>query len=242
MTTNPGGGVDLANFYRGMEPSFPAAPVAGASPCALLGAKGSGRSSMLFQYALQVALGGGRVVYVSSSEPSQQRRPLLPARLDEDEDAEEAFGRIGLKYISEMQDLQMYFASLVAPPDLLVIDTWTDILPPDTTPADCALKTMALLQNAIAPRDPPGDDALLGSDAPAAAAAAPETVCLLGGTDEGEGEVRWWQRCPLVLKLDADATAPHTVHMSVHKSRAGRHASQMFRQDFSTASGALALQ
>jgi hypothetical protein len=98
---------------------------------------------------------------------------------------------------------------------------------------------MALLHNAIAPRDPPGDS-LLGGHAPAVAS-APETVCLIGGTDDVDAEVRWWQICPLVLKLDADAVDPHTVHMSVHKSRAGRHAPQVFRQEFSTSGGNLAL-
>ena len=69
---------------------------------------------MLFQYALQVALGGGRVVFISSSDATQQRRPLLPASLDEDE-AGEAFGRIGLRYISTKHELQMFFASLASP-------------------------------------------------------------------------------------------------------------------------------
>ena len=88
----------------------------------------SGKSSMLFQYALQVALGGGRVVFISSSDATQQRRPLLPASLDEDE-AGEAFGRIGLRYISTKHELQMFFASLASPPDLLIIDAWSDIVP-----------------------------------------------------------------------------------------------------------------
>ena len=83
---------------------------------------------MLFQYALQVALGGGRVVFISSSDATQQRRPLLPASLDEDE-AGEAFGRIGLRYISTKHELQMFFASLASPPDLLIIDAWSDIVP-----------------------------------------------------------------------------------------------------------------
>ena len=153
-----------------------------------IGPAGSGRSSMLFQYALQVAMGGGRVLYISGKEQSQQSRPLLPARLDEDEEVEEAFGRIGLKYITAAQDLQMYSASMAAPPDLLVVDSWTDILPPCVTPAeprahdrraltahtlsllrrattaaDSALKTMALLHNATAPRDPPGGASSSGS-------------------------------------------------------------------------------
>jgi hypothetical protein len=218
--------IDLANFYRGMDPSFAAVPVPEASPCALLGPAGSGRSSMLFQYALQVAMGGGRVLYISGKE---QSRPLLPARLDEDEEVEEAFGRIGLKYITAAQDLQMYFASMAAPPDLLVVDSWTDILPPCVTPAeprahdrraltahtlpllrrattaaDSALKTMALLHNATAPRDPPGGASSSGSPG----TPAPQTVCLIGGTDDSEAEVHWWQRCPLVLKLGAPRVAP----------------------------------
>ena len=78
-------GIDLANFFRGMDPSFASSPVPDASPCVLLGPSGSGRSSMLFQYALQVALGGGHVLYICGKEQSQQRRPLLPPRLDEDD-------------------------------------------------------------------------------------------------------------------------------------------------------------
>ena len=122
-------GMDLANFFRGMDPLFASFPVPDASPCVLLGPSGSGRSSMLFQYALQGALGGGHVLYISGKEQSQQRRPLLPARLDEDEEAEEAFERIGLKYITTADDLEVYFTQLTAPPDLLIVDTWTDILP-----------------------------------------------------------------------------------------------------------------
>ena len=122
-------GMDLANFFRGMDPSFAPFPVPDASPCVLLGPSGSGRSSMLFQYALQMALDGGHVLYISGKEQSQQRRPLLPARLDEDEEAEEAFERIGLKYITTAHDLEVYFTQLSAPPDLLIVDSWTDILP-----------------------------------------------------------------------------------------------------------------
>lgn len=126
--------IDLARFFRGIEPALEATVVKDARPCALVGPSGSGRSSMLFQYALQVALDGGHVLYVSGKEQSQQRRPLLPARLDEDDAVEEAFGRIGLKYITAAEDLQKYLAVMATPPDLLVIDALTDILPPCAAP------------------------------------------------------------------------------------------------------------
>lgn len=146
--------IDLANFFRGIDPSFAAFPVPDASPCVLLGPSGSGRSSMLFQYALQVALGGGRVLYISGKEQSQQRRPLLPTRLDEDEEAEDAFERIGLKYITTAHDLATYLAGLDAPPDLLVVDAWTDIMPLCAAVCVCARAharaSSALLQHPAA--------------------------------------------------------------------------------------------
>jgi hypothetical protein len=211
-------GMDLGNFFRGMDPSFTSFPLPDASPCVLLGPSGSGRSSMLFQYALQVALGGGNVLYISGKEQSQQRRPLLPARLDEDEEAEEAFERIGLKYITTAQDLELYFTHLSAPPDLLIVDTWTDILPlcvstfagsffqvkvaavvltaalhRDTTTAVSGLHFMGLMQNATSREF---TDMSTGQ-------VPLQTMCLIAGTDDDRAEVRWWQNCPLVLKLGA---------------------------------------
>ena len=179
---------------------------------------------MLFQYALQVALGGGRVVFISSSDATQQRRPLLPASLDEDE-AGEAFGRIGLRYISTKHELQMFFASLASPPDLLIIDAWSDIVPcatytashspfpsaaapphehglsrpRDATAAHEILKTMALLKNATKARSPPGDDP---------SARTEETLCLVAGEEETQTEVPWWKKCPLSLLLSAPAPRP----------------------------------
>ena len=179
---------------------------------------------MLFQYALQVALGGGRVVFISSSDATQQRRPLLPASLDEDE-AGEAFGRIGLRYISTKHELQMFFASLASPPDLLIIDAWSDIVPcatctarhspsppvaalahehglsrpRDATAAHEILKTMALLKNATKARSPPGDDP---------SARTEETLCLVAGEEETQTEVPWWKKCPLSLLLSAPPPAP----------------------------------
>ena len=279
-------GIDLANFFRGMDPSFASSPVPDASPCVLLGPSGSGRSSMLFQYALQVALGGGHVLYICGKEQSQQRRPLLPPRLDEDEDAEDAYERIGFKYITAAQDLELYFAQLSAPPDLLIVDTWTDILPlcvqyqdshasvvefaadtfvltallhRGTTTAVSGLHLIGLMQNATTREYP---DMSTGQ-------VPLQTLCLIAGSDDDRAEVRWWQNCPLVLRLGArygltpasialtglrsgltrwscrvepDSVDPHAVTMTIHKSRPGRHHPTLFRQQFSTASGALSLR
>ena len=51
-----------------------------------------------------VASKGGSVIYVSSCKAADQKRPLLPAQFDEDEDDElaEAFERIAMKYITTL--------------------------------------------------------------------------------------------------------------------------------------------
>ena len=124
--------IDLANFFHGMSAPvvYAARPMDSASPCALLGPPGSGRSSLLFQYALQVASAGGKVTYVSSCEPSQQRRPLLPAQFDDDLDGADmsAFERVEMKYITGREELDEFLASVFAPPALLIIDMWTTIV------------------------------------------------------------------------------------------------------------------
>jgi hypothetical protein len=132
--------VDLAHFFAGMAApaSYQSLAVSGGSPCALLGPPLSGKSSLMFQYALEVAVGGGRVVYISSCLASQQRRPLLPAQFDEDGDYVPAFERIELKYVTTHDELDRLLASIhveeqaVGPPALLIIDAWTKLVPPGT--------------------------------------------------------------------------------------------------------------
>lgn len=216
--------IDLAHFFQGMSPSpFASQARPESSPCGLLGPSGSGRSSLLFQYALQVASKGGSVMYVSSCKAADQKRPLLPAQFDEDEDDElaEAFERIAMKYITTRVGLDEFLSELYPRPELLIIDTWTTIMPPGTGSHDVQ-RTKSLLLGLTNPPDAICRYQIGADGEPAAqrrrtAALAPLDV-IIAGTDEAaeySEKIPWWEMCPLSIVLEPSTQARFvTTHPS----------------------------
>ncbi|RAL55023.1 hypothetical protein DM860_013719 [Cuscuta australis] len=94
----------------------------------LTGPPSSGKTSLLFQYALNSAMatGGGSVVFISSRRKLESKPPFLAPGV---ESSSAIFERIHIKYIVDEEGIKKYFAAFHvhdAIPFLVIIDDFAD--------------------------------------------------------------------------------------------------------------------
>jgi len=118
-------GLDFSDFVSGLHRgAVPPTPLAARS-AVLTGAARSGKSGLLMQLALAAARRGEHVVYVSSTRRSRMQFPPTPPAFGAAAADQEALGRVGLKYLADFAELELFLAHfhrLPGPPSLLVID------------------------------------------------------------------------------------------------------------------------
>uniref|UniRef100_A0A383WEP4 Dolichol phosphate-mannose biosynthesis regulatory protein n=1 Tax=Tetradesmus obliquus TaxID=3088 RepID=A0A383WEP4_TETOB len=96
--------------------------------CLLLGPQRSGKTSLLFQYAFQLACSGQEVVFMCDRAQLDQAPPLLPFGASQQH---AAFSRIHFKYVSDLHQLRKYGACLhllQQPPAAIIVDDVAHLL------------------------------------------------------------------------------------------------------------------
>ena len=122
--------------------------------CALLGPVQSGKTNLAFTYAVNVALAGGKALFICH-RPKMEACPfLLPAGLSQSA-AAPALQAIGMKYLETDAQICQYLLALhlLAPeeaPELIVVDDWGTFFQEGTRFAHHGvLRCLALLNETV---------------------------------------------------------------------------------------------
>eukprot|EP00882_Tetradesmus_deserticola_P007721 GHRQ01008131.1.p1 GENE.GHRQ01008131.1~~GHRQ01008131.1.p1 ORF type:complete len:244 (+),score=72.44 GHRQ01008131.1:727-1458(+) len=96
--------------------------------CLLFGPQRSGKTSLLFQYAFQLACSGQEVVFICDRAQLEQSPLLLPVGVSHQH---AAFSKIHFKYVQDLHQLRTYGACihlLQEPPAAVIVDDLAHLL------------------------------------------------------------------------------------------------------------------